>query len=262
MLRRAIGRLLLAGLTTGVLGCSSPAPAPKTSDTSAPAARTAPAAPAKAPEAAAPAGPSSGTGQAAPTGQAAQTGQAAASPTTAAARVEPKGRVVYILDFSFAPTWLDPQENPALLTPYSIQYALHDALVKHLPGKPITPSLAESYTIAPDFKSATFKLREGVKFHNGDPITVEDVKFTYEKYRGVNAKILKDKTERIDTPDPRTITFVFKEPFLDFEILYGSPASSAGWVIPKKYYEQVGPDGFKQQPIGAVPKKLFRQIPG
>ncbi|MBI3966437.1 MAG: ABC transporter substrate-binding protein [Chloroflexi bacterium] len=177
-------------------------------------------------------------------------------------RGEPKGRAIYLWHTTISPAWLDPQENPAQVTPYNYAYAIHDALVKHMPGKTFAPSLAESYEIAQDFKSASFKLRPNVKFHNGEPVTAEDVKFTYEKYRGANAKVLKDKTDRIETPDDRTIRFVFKEPFLDFLVLYGSPASGAGWIVPKKYYEEVGPNGFKQKPIGAGPYKLIRQTAG
>src|SRR5207245_531628 len=83
-------------------------------------------------------------------------------------------------------------------------------------GRPLAPSLAESYEVAPDFKSATFKLRQGIKFHNGDPVTPEDVQFTFEQYRGANAKLLHDKTDRIEIADGRTIRFQFKAPFLDF----------------------------------------------
>jgi peptide/nickel transport system substrate-binding protein len=140
-----------------------------------------------------------------------------------------------------------------------IDYALHDALVKHMPGRPLTPSLAESYEVAPDFRSATFKLRPGVKFHDGSPVTPEDVKFTFEKYRGAGAKVLHDKTDRIELVDKETVRFHFQEPFLDFMILYGSPATGAGWIVPKAYYEKVGPDGFKQTPIGAGPYKFVRQ---
>ena len=131
-----------------------------------------------------------------------------------------------------------------------------------MPGKPFAPSLAESYEFAPDNKSATFKLRQGIKFHDGKPITPEDVKFTFEKYRGANAGILKEKTAAIETPDDRTIKFVFKEPFLDFLTIYGSPSSGAGWIVPKAYYEQVGPNGFKQKPIGAGPYRFVKQQAG
>jgi peptide/nickel transport system substrate-binding protein len=185
---------------------------------------------------------------------------AAAAP--AAGKPEPKGTLIYAWHTTISPAWLDPQENPPQITPYNFAYALHDALVKHMPGKTFAPSLAESYEIAPDYKSATFKLRPNIKFHDGKPVTTEDVKFTFEKYRGANAGILKEKTEKIETPDDRTVRFVFKSPFLDFLTIYGSPSSGAGWIVPKAYYEQVGPNGFKQKPIGAGPYRFVRQQAG
>ncbi|MPY92139.1 MAG: hypothetical protein GEV08_03465 [Acidimicrobiia bacterium] len=179
-------------------------------------------------------------------------------PTTIGPRGEPEGRFVYAWHTAFSPAWLDPSENPALITVYAFQYALHDALVKHLPGQPFAPSLAESYDIADDFRMATFTLREDARFHNGEPVTSADAKFSFENYRGANATLMKSKVERIETPDPRTIRFVFNEPFLDFLLLYGSAASGAGWVVPQEYYTEVGPDGFKQHPIGAGPYKFVR----
>ena len=182
----------------------------------------------------------------------------AASP--AAPRTEPKGKATWAWHTALSNVWLDPQEYPAgTFTPFIHGYVLHDALVKHLPGQPFAPSLAESYQVAPDYKSATFTLRPGLKFHNGDPVTTEDVKFSYENYRGGNARALKDRTDRIEIVDDRTIRFHFKEPFLDFMVYYGGAASSAGWIVPKKYYEQVGKDGFKQRPVGAGPFKLVKQ---
>lgn len=178
--------------------------------------------------------------------------------TTIGARKEPEGRLVYAWHTAFSPAWLDPSENAALITVYAFQYALHDALVKHLPGQPFAPSLAESYEIADDHQMATFTLREGARFHNGEPVTSADAKFSFENYNGSNAALLKSKVDRIETPDARTIRFVFKEPFLDFLLLYGSAASGAGWVLPQKYYTEVGPDGFKQQPIGAGPYRFVR----
>ena len=233
MIRRYTWHLLATTLLTGVLlGCSqqpqtTPPAAEKPAATAPggqPPAQTSPAAATKAttPAAASPA--------AAP--------KTAASPA-AATRVEPQGRMTYAWHVAIAPVYFDPQENGAVITPYGFQYALHDAMVKHMPGQPFAPSLAESYQLAPGYTSATFTLRQGIKFHNGDPVTPEDVKWTFENYRGANARILKDKTERIETPDARTVRFVFKEPFLDFLILYGSPASGAGWIVPKNYYQQV-----------------------
>ena len=189
---------------------------------------------------------------------------ATAQPTTApaAGRPEPKGQFNYVWHTTISPAWFDPQENPPQITPYNFAYALHDALVKHMPGQPFAPSLAESYEVAPDFKSAAFKLRQGIKFHNGEPVTPEDVQFTFEQYRGANAKILHDKTERIEIVDNRTIKFQFKSPFLDFLTLYGCAASGAGWIVPKAYYQKVGPNGFKQQPVGAGPYRFVSQQSG
>ena len=90
-----------------------------------------------------------------------------------------------------------------------------------------------------------------------------DVKWSYENYRGASAELLHEKTKDIELVDDRTIRFQFNEPFLDFPILLGTGnLCGAGWVVPAKYYEQVGKDGFLQKPIGAGPYKLVSQEPG
>jgi peptide/nickel transport system substrate-binding protein len=246
--RRAfLAGLAASGASLGVLSaCGAPA-APQAAPP--PAAAPTPAAKLNVPQTISTAGPA-----------AAATSQPLAAP--ASGRPEPKGQFNYVWHTTISPAWFDPQENPPQITPYNFAYALHDALVKHLPEQPFAPSLAESYEVAPDFKSATFKLRQGIKFHNGDAVTPEDVQFTFEQYRGANAKILHDKTERIDIVDNRTIRFQFKAPFLDFLTLYGCAASGAGWIVPKAYYQKVGPNGFKQQPIGAGPYRFVRQQAG
>jgi len=182
----------------------------------------------------------------------------AGTPATAV----PKGKLILAWHTGISSAWLDPQENPAMVTPYNFAYALHDALVKPLHKNTYAPALAEGFEIAKDFRSATFVLRKGITFHNGEPVTPQDVQFSYENYRGAQAGVLKEKTERIEIVDERTIRFLFKEPFVDFQVLYSTPASGAGWIVPAKYYRQVGPDGFKRKPIGAGPFKLVRQEPG
>src|SRR6266851_1272171 len=75
--------------------------------------------------------------------------------------------------------------------------------------------------------------------------------------------LLHDKTDGVEIVDERTLRFDFKGPFLDFPRLIGTAnVSGAGWVVPAKYYEEVGPDGFAQKPIGAGPYRLVSQQPG
>ncbi len=189
---------------------------------------------------------------------------AAAQTSTQSAKVVPKGKIVLAWHAGLASRWLDPQEHDGTATPDNFFTAIHDGLIKNQ-GTALYdhPALAERFSFAPDARSATFTLRRGITFHNGDPVTPQDVKFSYESYRGAKADVFKKRTERVEIVDDRTVRFHFKEPFLDFLILFGTAnVAGPGWVVPEKYYKQVGPDGFKQKPIGAGPYKLVRHEPG
>ena len=87
----------------------------------------------------------------------------------------PSGQLSWAIHVSLAPAWFDPAETQGIITPYMVLYALHDAMVKPMPGKTQTPCLAESWTASPDGLSYDFVLRKGSKFHNGEPVTAEDV---------------------------------------------------------------------------------------
>jgi len=174
----------------------------------------------------------------------------------------PAGQMTSALHFSLAPTLYEPAETPGLITPFIILYALHDAIVKPMPGKAMTPSLAESWSASSDGLVYEFVLRKGARFHNGEPVTADDVKFSFERYRGISAKTLKDKVAAVETPDPRHVRFRLKQPWPDFMVIYGSPATGAAWIVPRKYVEKVGEDGFKKAPVGAGPYKFVSFTPG
>src|SRR5438094_1905605 len=179
-------------------------------------------------------------------------------PVTAA----PEGTVTWGVHITLASRWLDPAETEGIITPFMVLYALHDALVKPMPAGWNTPSLAESWSQSKDGLTYEFALRKGVKFHNGDPVTAADVKFSFDRYKGSGAKILKERVREVQIVDPGRVRVHLKEAWPDFMSYYGTTATGAGWIVPKAYVEKVGEDGFKKAPIGAGPYKLVSFTPG
>src|SRR5215813_2967068 len=187
-------------------------------------------------------------------------GNAWAQPKAAPA-AKPEGEMRLALYVTLAPAWFDPGELTAgFVTPFWVLYGLHDALFKAMPGNLMAPSLAESVKESADGKTYEFKLREGLKFHNGDPFTAEDVKFSYQ--RSKVGKALKDKVRDVEIVGPYRVRFHLTEPYPDFMTFYGTLASGASWIVPKKYVERVGDDGFKKAPVGLGPYKYVSHTPG
>src|SRR5215472_9816145 len=173
----------------------------------------------------------------------------------------PEGQLAWGVHISLAPIWFDPADISGIITPFMVLYALHDGVVKPMPGQTLAPSLAQSWSGSEDGLTYEFVLRENAKFHNGDPVTAEDVKFSFERYRGTARDLIKNRVAAIETPDPRHVHFKLKEPWPDFLTFYGS-ASGSGWIVPKAYVEKVGDEGFKKAPIGAGPYKFVSFTPG
>jgi len=180
--------------------------------------------------------------------------------TPAAAQAKPEGEMRWALYVTLAPAWFDPAEVVGVLTPFWVLNAMHDALVKPMPGNHQTPSLAESWKVSPDGLVYEFKLREGLKFHNGDPFTAEDVRWSFHRAKG--AKVLQEKVRDVEIAGPYRVRFHLHEPWPDFMTFYGTYATGAAWIAPKKYMEQVGPDGFKKNPVGLGPYKFVSHTPG
>jgi len=173
----------------------------------------------------------------------------------------PEGQLTWGVHISLAPTWFDPAETPGIITPFMVMYALHDAMVKPMPGQPLAPSLAESWTASEDALTYEFVVRRGAKFHNGDDVTAEDVKFSFERYRGAAHKVLKDRMAAVEIPDAQRVRFKLKQPWPDFLTFYVG-ATGAGWIVPKKYVERVGDEGYRKAPVGAGPYKFVSFTPG
>src|SRR5262245_34471343 len=133
---------------------------------------------------------------------------------------DPEGQMTWGAHISLAPTWFDPAETSGIITPFMVIYALHDAMLKPMPGNPMAPSLAESWSMSPDGLVYDFVLRKGVKFHNGDTVTAEDVKFSLERYRGAANKALRESVAAVETPDPGRVRIRLKRPWPDFMTFY------------------------------------------
>ena len=151
----------------------------------------------------------------------------------------PKGVLRQALHAALSADWLDPATNGGLGVSTNLPlYLLHDALIKAMPEGLYTPCLAESWSISPDSKVYEFKLRRGVKFHNGDTMTAEDVVFSFNRYKSTQAKFIHGKTEKIEIINPYLVRIHFKEAFPDFPEYMAPGVSAIGWVVPKKYLER------------------------
>src|SRR5215510_16557327 len=91
-------------------------------------------------------------------------------PRPAFAASAPEGQLTWGAHISLAPTWFDLAETSGIITPFMVIYALHDAVLKPMPGNPMAPSLAESWSTSADGLVYEFVLR--------DSATAEDVKFS------------------------------------------------------------------------------------
>jgi peptide/nickel transport system substrate-binding protein len=182
--------------------------------------------------------------------------------TALAQKGEPSGQMTWAIHVTIAPTWFDPAETTGIITPYMFIYAMHDALVKPMPDNPMSPSLATKWSESADGLTYDFELRQGVKFHNGDPFTAEDVKYSFERYKGAGTADLKNKVKAIEIVNPYHIRYTLHAPWPDFLTFYATPATGAGWIVPKNYTEKIGSEKFKEQPIGLGPYRFVSYQPG
>src|SRR5882762_6084513 len=183
-------------------------------------------------------------------------------PVAMAQKGEPAGQMTWAVHVAIAPTWFDPAETAGIVTPFLFLYAMHDALVKPMPDNKMSPCLATKWSESEDGLRYDFELRQGVKFHNGDPFTAEDVKFSFERYKGTGATELKNRVKAIEIVSPHHIRYILHDPWPDFLTFYATPATGAGWIAPKNYTEKIGNDEFKNKPVGLGPYRFVNYQPG
>ncbi len=141
---------------------------------------------------------------------------------------------------------------------------IFDMLVR-AEGTKLQPDIAERWEMAPDAKSYTLYIRKGIKFHNGEELTADDVKFSIERYMSPVARIAETRNmvDRVEKIDDYTIRVYCKgaQPFYLDSVV--SPLGRLhGVVIPKDYFEKVGVDYFSKHPIGSGPFRFVRHVIG
>jgi len=152
---------------------------------------------------------------------------AAGAAPQALAQAGPHGVTINI---ALEPDSLDPTMAPAASIGQVVHYNVLEGLMKIEENGATTPLLAESWSQDPDGKAYTFRLRKGVRFHDGAPFDASAVKFSFERAKAPGStnkarKALFDNIARIDTPDPHTVILVLNRP--DANILFELGESTA-----------------------------------
>ena len=139
-------------------------------------------------------------------------------------------------------------------------WAMYDPLLMFDPKGNVVGSVAESWKLSPDGKTWTFKIRKGQKFHNGDPLTSADVAFTVVRFSSKESTnpwspYLRNNFESVETPDPYTFIYKSQKPEPPLVVPFA-------WtrILPKNYFEKVGQDGFRKNPIGSGPWKFSKFV--
>ena len=148
---------------------------------------------------------------------------------------------------------LDPTVAAAAAIGEVVHYNILEGLTKINMDGSITPLLAESWTVDPDGKSYTFKLRKGVKFHDGEAFDASDVKFSFERAKAEGStnkakKAVFDNISRVDASDPHTVIVVLNQ--ADGNFLFRMGENTAVILDPKSAATTA------TKPIGTGPFKF------
>lgn len=138
-----------------------------------------------------------------------------------------------------------------------VSFNIYDNLTSRRPDGKLVPGLATEWKLQGQ-TSWVFKLRPGVKFHNGDPLTSADVKFSIDRtldttLKGNRVSTVLTTVDRVETPDAATVIVHTKKPD---PLLPARLGFYGGQIVPKKYVESVGPDTFNQKPVGSGPLRF------
>ncbi len=187
------------------------------------------------------------------------------TPAAVQAAETPRRGGILLAAIAAEPPSLDPHQeatfaNIQLVAPFYSTLLQFDPL--HFPK--IIGDVATDWKIASDGRTYTFKIRQGIRFHDGSTLTAADVKASYDKIifppPGVRStrKTGYSTVERVEAPDPGTVVFKLKSPSAS---LLANLASPWNVIYPKKYLDQ-DPNYFKTHVIGSGPFKFKSYVHG
>ena len=158
---------------------------------------------------------------------------------------------------SLEPQSLDPTSSKFNPMNYPVLANIFDALVSvNNTGQPdMGKGVAESWTISSDGLTIEFKLKQGIKFHSGDPLTAADVVFSHERSVANNPEyggLFAQGFDHVEVVDDRTVRFVFTRP----NVLFMYSAAPHLYLVSKAYYDRVGEQEFVAKPVGTGPYKF------
>ncbi len=166
---------------------------------------------------------------------------------------EAKAKII-VIGVTDKVTDLDPSNAYDFFT-WEVLNNVMEGLVKYKPGTlDIEPGLAESWSVSDDGKTWTFKLRDGLKFSDGTPLTAQDVKRSIDRVMKINgdpAWLVTSFVESVDAPDDKTVVFHLKQPTSFFLALVATPPYFP--VNPKYAPDKIDSD---QTAGGAGPFKI------
>ena len=162
----------------------------------------------------------------------------------------PEGQLTIAFDTSITPTYLDPAETTGIAAPFVFLYALHDALLKPLPGNLLTPCLAEALDGERRRASVRIYAAAGRNVPQRGPLHRRGCQIQLPPLQGHLGQALHDKVKAVEVIDAHRLRFVLHASWPDFLTFYATPATGAAWIVPKKYIEQVGDDGQAAPAIG------------
>lgn len=138
---------------------------------------------------------------------------------------------------------------------------IYSRLTSLTPDLTVEPDLADSWTVSPDGLTYEFKLRQA-RFHNGDPVTSADVKFTYDRILTVDGSVAKSlftDIDHVDTPNSQVVVFVLKQPNV---AILSYMASANASIVSQKVAQATNNDlSKKEAAIGSGPFKLAEWVP-